>query len=85
VIALAEAWLRARALEVGLAYELLSSRAELEAVVSAARRGEPEPPVRALTGWRGQLVGAELRNLVAGRTAIAVDGQLRLRLVEAPG
>jgi ribonuclease D len=37
VIALAESWLRARALEVGLAYELLSSRADLEAVVGAAR------------------------------------------------
>lgn len=85
VISLSEAWLRARALELGLAYELLSSRAELEAVVSAARREEPEPPVRALTGWREQLVGAELRALVAGRKAVAVDGQRRLRLVEAPG
>jgi ribonuclease D len=82
VISLVEAWLRARALEVGLAYELLSSRAELEAVVGAARRGEPEPPVRALTGWRGELVGAQLRDLVAGRNAIAVDGELRLRLVQ---
>jgi ribonuclease D len=84
VIALAEAWLRARALEAGLAYELVSSRAELEAVVGAARRGEPEPPVRALTGWREQLVGEELRNLVSGKNAIAVDGELRLRLVQAP-
>lgn len=84
VISLAEAWLRARALQAGVAYELLSSRAELEAVVGAARRGEPEPQVRTLTGWREQMVGAELRNLVAGRTAVAVDGRLRLRLVEAP-
>src|SRR5207302_3671953 len=68
VISLVEAWLRARALEVGLAYELVSSRAELEAVVSATRRGEPEPPVRALTGWREELLGAQLRNLVAGRS-----------------
>jgi ribonuclease D len=82
VISLAEAWLRARSLEVGLAYELVSSRAELEAVVGAARRGEPEPPVRALTGWREGLVGAELRGLVAGRSAIAVDGELRLKLIE---
>lgn len=84
VIALVEAWLRARALEAGLAYELVSSRAELEAVVGAARRGEPEPPVRALTGWREQLVGEELRNLVLGRNAIAVDGDLRLRLLRTP-
>ena len=84
VIALVEAWLRARALEAGLAYELVASRAELEAVVGAARRGEPEPSVRALTGWREQLVGDELRNLVSGRNAVAVDGDLRLRLLRTP-
>lgn len=84
VIALVEAWLRARALEAGLAYELVASRAELEAVVGAARRGEPEPSVRALTGWREQLVGDELRNLVSGRKAVAVDGDLRLRLLRTP-
>jgi ribonuclease D len=84
VIALVEAWLRARALEVGLAYELISSRAELEALIGAARRGEPEPIVRALTGWRDQLVGSDLRNLVAGRRAVAVGEDLRLRLVGGP-
>ena len=83
VIALVEAWLRARALEVGLAYELVASRAELEALIGAARRGDPEPPVRALTGWREQLVGSDLRDLVAGRRAIAVGEDLRLRLVQA--
>ncbi len=84
VISLAEAWLRARALDAGLAYELVASRAELEAVVGAARRGDPEPPVRALTGWQEELVGVELRNLVAGHKGLAVDGKGRLRLVEAP-
>ena len=43
LIALAEALLRARALEAGLAYELIASRSELEQIVGAARRGEPEP------------------------------------------
>jgi ribonuclease D len=84
VISLAEAWLRARALDTGLAYELVASRAELEAVVGAARRGDAEPPVRALTGWREQLVGAGLRDLVAGNKGLAVDGNGRLRLVEPP-
>jgi ribonuclease D len=83
VIAFVEAWLRARALEVGLAYELVASRAELEALIGAARRGEPEPAVRALTGWREQLVGSDLRDLVAGKRAIAVGEDLRLRLVAA--
>src|SRR5437763_7377751 len=80
LIVLAEALLRARALEAGLAYELIASRAELEAIVGAARRGEPEPSVRTLTGWREELVGADLRDLLAGRSAISVGGDRRLSL-----
>jgi ribonuclease D len=85
VIALVEAWLRARALEHGLAYELMASRAELEALIGAARRNEPEPAIRALTGWREQLVGSDLRNLVAGNGAVHVGPDLRLRLVGEHG
>jgi ribonuclease D len=81
LIALAEALLRARALEAGLAYELIASRSELEQIVAAARLSEPEPDVRTLTGWRRELVGADLRDLLAGRAAVAVgpDGRLVLR------
>jgi ribonuclease D len=80
LIALAEALLRARALDAGLAYELIASRNELELIVGAARRGEPEPDVRTLSGWRRELVGADLRDLLAGRSAIAVGGDRRLKL-----
>jgi ribonuclease D len=80
LIVLAEALLRARALEVGLAYELIASRHELELIIGAARRGEPEPDVRALDGWRSELVGADLRDLLAGRRAISVGPDRRLRL-----
>jgi ribonuclease D len=80
LIALAEALLRARALEAGLAYELIASRNELELIVGAARRGEREPDVRTLTGWRRELVGADLRDLLAGRRAIAVGPDRRLSL-----
>jgi ribonuclease D len=80
LIALAEALLRARALEAGLAYELIASRAELELIVGAARRSEPEPEVRTLSGWREQLVGADLRDLLAGRSAVAVGSHRRLEL-----
>ncbi len=89
LIVLAEALLRARALDARMAYELIASRAELEAIVGAARRGDPEPSVRTLTGWREQLVGAELRDLLAGRSAVAVGDDRRLAVVEvengAPG
>jgi len=83
LIALAEALLRARALEAGLAYELIASRAELELIIGAARRGEPPPAVRTLEGWRSELVGDDLRALLGGSTSLAVgpDG----RLVLTPG
>src|SRR5450755_2835505 len=80
LIALAEALLRARALEAGLAYELIASRAELELIVGAARRSEPEPEVRTLTGWREELVGSDLRDLLAGRRSVLVGPDRRLEL-----
>jgi ribonuclease D len=72
VIALAEALVRARAQEAGLAYELIAARADLAPVVVAARRGEGEPDVRTLRGWRRELVGAELLELLAGRRGLRV-------------
>ncbi len=80
LIVLAESVLRARALEAGLAYELIASRGELEMIVAAARRGEPEPEVRTLEGWRSELVGTDLRDLLAGRKAVSVGPDRRLSL-----
>ncbi len=80
LIVLAEALVRARAMEAELAYELMASRTELELIVGAARRGEPQPPVRALTGWREELLGADLRDLLEGRSALSVGPQRRLRV-----
>jgi ribonuclease D len=84
LIALSEALLRARALEAGLAYELIASRAELDLIVQAARHNNAMPAVRTLEGWRDELVGADLRALLAGRSALAVGDDLRLRLSDAP-
>jgi ribonuclease D len=80
LIVLAESVLRARALEAGLAYELIASRGELEVIVAAARRGEAEPEVRTLEGWRSELVGTDLRDLLAGRKAVSVGPDRRLAL-----
>ncbi len=87
LIALAEALLRARALDASLAYELIASRSELEQIVAATRRGEPEPDVRTLSGWRRELVGADLRELLSGRGALSAgsDGRLRLAPVATDG
>jgi ribonuclease D len=81
LIALAESLIRARGLDAGLAYELITSRAELDQIVASARRGDPEPAVRTLSGWRRELVGEDLRELLAGRSAVAVgaDGRLEVQ------
>jgi ribonuclease D len=73
VIALAEALVRARAQEAGLAYELIAARADLAPIVVAARRGRDEPDVRTLRGWRRELVGSELLELLSGRRRLAVS------------
>ena len=64
----------------GLAYELIASRSELEQIVSAVRRGEREPDVRTLTGWRRELVGDDLRDLLTGEAALSVGAGRRLEL-----
>jgi ribonuclease D len=85
VISLAEALLRAGALEAGLAYELIASRAELEQIVGAARRGEDEPPVRTLRGWRSELVGGQLRDLLQGRCTLSIDSSRQLAVQRIDG
>jgi ribonuclease D len=82
-IALAESLVRTRAQEAGLAYELIAARADLSPVVVAARRGHDEPDVRTLQGWRRELVGAELLELLAGRRQLAVGPGGRVEVNEA--
>jgi ribonuclease D len=69
-IALCEAVVRQRVGEAGLAYELVASRADLTEIVVSARTGADEPDVRTLQGWRRDLVGEELLELLAGRLAV---------------
>jgi ribonuclease D len=70
LIALSEALVRARAREADLAYELLASRADLQAIVAGVRTGEPAD-VRTLRGWRRELVGEELLALLDGRISLS--------------
>ncbi len=72
VIALCEALLRTRAATEDLAYELLATRNELQLLVSGHRAGEVPGDVRALQGWRREVVGEELLRLL--------DGKLELRV-----
>jgi ribonuclease D len=83
LVALAEALLRARARQAGIAYELLAARAELQMVVTAVREEEREPDIRALRGWRRELAGAELLELLAGELSLSVErtgGEMRVAI-----
>jgi ribonuclease D len=79
LIALAEALLRSRARDAGIAYELVAARADLQAIVAAWRTGGAEAEVRTLRGWRRKLAGAELLALLDGELSLSVrDGRLRI-------
>ena len=82
-IALAESLVRTRAQEAGLAYELIAARADLTPIVVAARRSQDEPDVRTLRGWRRELVGVELLELLAGRRRLGVGPGGRVQVNEA--
>lgn len=83
LIALSEALVRTRAMEAGLAYELLAARADLQKVVIAARQAAEPPDVRTLRGWRRELIGDELLELLAGRRALSVGADGRLQIAPA--
>ena len=73
LVSLGQALVRQRALEAGVATDLISTQADVAAVVSAVRRGSGEPEVRTLAGWRRELVGDELLELLAGRRTVRID------------
>jgi ribonuclease D len=72
LIALGEALVRARASEAELAYELLAARADLQRIVTAVRTSGEDPAVRTLQGWRREVVGDELLELLRGRRSLRV-------------
>ncbi|MEI2702034.1 MAG: HRDC domain-containing protein [Baekduia sp.] len=80
VIALTEAFVRTRARAAGLAYELLATRSELQRIAGWAVNGAKgtEPDVRALHGWRRELVGEELLELLEGNRSLRVGSGGRL-------
>ena len=82
LVALGEALLRTRAREAGLAYELLATRADLQAIVAAERVGESEADVRTLRGWRRELAGGELLALLAGEVSLSVSDSGPVRRVQ---
>ena len=82
LIVLAEALVRARAAQSGFAYELLAARADLQRVVTAVRLGTEAPDVRTLNGWRRELVGDELLELLAGKRSLYIDDKLDIAVAD---
>jgi ribonuclease D len=82
-IALCESLVRARTYDAGLAYELVAARADLERIVKSVRVGSDEPDVRTLRGWRRELVGRELLDLLAGKVTLRIGEDRRLVAVPA--
>ncbi len=84
VAALLSAVVRHRSLESRVAAQLVATQDELTLLATAARRGQDPPDLRVLAGWRRELVGAELLELLAGRGSVRVDAAARL-VVESAG
>jgi ribonuclease D len=76
---MAQAVVRHRSQESGVAVELIATQAELAALVSARRRDDEGDGLRVTEGWRRELVGQELIELLAGRRSLRVnEGRLEV-------
>jgi ribonuclease D len=79
VVAMAQALVRHRSQESGVAVELIATQAELAALVTTRRRGRDADDLRVTSGWRRELVGEELVELLAGKRSLSVrDGRLEV-------
>lgn len=82
LIVICESLVRAVATQADLAYELLASRADLQSVITAYRDGEKDPDVRTLRGWRREVVGDELLELLAGHRSLRIGNDLTVEVTE---
>lgn len=79
LVSLAQALVRQRSLEADIAVELIATQSDLARVVAGVRGGAELDGGRPLEGWRRELVGAELLELLQGhRTARVEGGRLRV-------
>jgi ribonuclease D len=80
LVALAQALVRQRCLEAGIAPELVAAQADLSRLVARTREGAPPSSGRPLEGWRRELVGGELIDLLEGRVSLSVVDSRRLAI-----
>jgi ribonuclease D len=85
LVSLAQALVRHRSQESGVAVELIATQAELAGLVNQVRRRAGDGDgVRVTSGWRRELVGEELLELLAGRRTLGVGPDGRMRVLSAP-
>ncbi|MEX2193684.1 MAG: ribonuclease D [Thermoleophilaceae bacterium] len=79
LVSLAQALVRQRSMEAEIAVELIATQSDLTRIVASVRSGAELDGGRALEGWRRELVGAELLELLSGRLSARVErGRLRV-------
>jgi ribonuclease D len=74
--ALLAAWVSQQARDLSIDPALLATRRDLEAFL------QNEPDLRICQGWRGEVIGASVARIAAGRAAVAYDGAGALVLVD---
>lgn len=83
--ALCEALVRARCEEQQVAKEIVATRDEIGEVVLETVQGRPEPPNRLLSGWRREMVGEEVLELLRGERSLRVGQDGHLVVDRQPG
>jgi ribonuclease D len=74
-VTLVSAWVSQLARDERIDTSILATRSDIVALLAR------DPDARLSTGWRGGLVGDNIRRLVEGEAALAFDGKGQLRLV----
>ena len=71
---LLEAWLYARAVDAEIAPSMLATRGDLK-TLAAAHYHSQLPSLPLLEGWRRELVGQDLLDILEGKKALRLDGR----------
>jgi ribonuclease D len=80
--ALLSAVVRRRSQETGIAAQLIATQDDLTRLIAALRAGESRLDLPIVRGWRREVVGEELLEVLAGRRSVRVGADMQL-LVEA--
>lgn len=84
LVSLIHALLHVTVGEKHVARSLLTNAAEVQRLAVAAARGQPLEGLRLLSGWRGEVVGRELRDLLEGRRRLSWDPRGRTLRLDGP-